>query len=502
MSAEESLQTKQLLVIENTQYKFIVSVTEDNLRLFIEGEIKGSDLINKNDLINQILQKYPNVELDQSVFDEIVKIAQKSNVIKKRRIAKGHLPEQGIDGKILLLVRAYGDITSPSISESGKHSFSEINSFENVVEKQVIARIYPPKKGVDGKDVFGKIIQSKPGNPAKITLDKTAQIQSGTGNDTASTGYDRIISLVEGIVVYKSNNIKVTDELVIQEDIDNRTGNINFIGKVIINGDVNPGFSVFAKKGIVVKGAVQKATIHSTKGDIELKSFAIGDSNSAIKTGHNCYANVIHEFDVEAHENIQVKKEAVDCTLRAGKFIDLRTAHLIGGHALVVGGLECLELGNDVGKDTKISLCSIVESSIEFTKLLTNIVSHQKTIKLLELHVGPYVAESARIQQLKGEFKIRMEELFQKLKSVKESLKSLIVQRDKILKSATLDPNCRINIKKCLHAGVTFIANESKLTMHDSVKGPISVIYNEAKKEIEIVSFKEFEFSEENNGKK
>ena len=51
-----------------------------------------------------------------------------------------------------------------------------------------------------------------------------------------------------------SGKISIKPELTISGDLDFRYGNIDFIGKVIVSGDVLQGLNIKAGKGIEVRG--------------------------------------------------------------------------------------------------------------------------------------------------------------------------------------------------------------------------------------------------------
>jgi hypothetical protein len=316
------------------------------------------------------------------------------------------------------------------------------------------------------------------GVPIKVSLDKTLQVLPGPGPEHTDQTFDRIIAKSEGMLIQKKNELSITNTLEIKGDVDFHCGNIDFYGTVIVQGDVLPGFSVIGRKGVLVKGNLQKGTLRSEQGDIEIKGFAIGAAGSSIFCGGQLSANIMHEIKAEVLGKILINKEAVDCELRCHKCISAPNARIFGGNLYVVHGLEAKEIGNDVGQPTTIIFSTAVEMSNEYSALISNIASHHKTIQLLELHIGPYVAQSARIQLLKSPFKEKMQEMLRKLHAVQDSLKKLEAQKDKILSNVQLDPLCRLNAKSKINQGVIVTANKEEFKFKDLVAGPISVVYD------------------------
>ncbi len=75
----------------------------------------------------------------------------------------------------------------------------------------------------------------------------------------------RLISKVTGHVSLEGDKIFVSDEYIIQTDVDTSTGDIEYNGNVKILGCVRAGFSVKATGNISVSGAVEGAIITAGK---------------------------------------------------------------------------------------------------------------------------------------------------------------------------------------------------------------------------------------------
>ena len=478
MTTEDPKELKSIFKADHVKFALDVKITQDNLKLFIDVTPTGNNIVERKDLLDILQNQFPSVEFDKAVLDEICKLSVTSKAILKRRIARGYAAEPGIDGKLLILVKAYSGTGTPGFDSHGKFSLSSLNLFDNVAIDQVVARVYPPKSGKDGKDVLGKVIKSPVGVPVKVSLDKSLQLLPGPGPEHSDQTYDRIVAKSEGMLINKKNDLSIKDTLEIKGDVDFHCGNIDFYGTVVIQGDVLPGFSVIGRKGIVIKGSLQKGSLRSEQGDIEIKGFAIGGSDSNIFCAGQFTANILHEIKAEVLGKIIINKEAVDCDLRCHKYISAPNGRILGGHFYVVHGMEAKEVGNDVGQSTNIRFSTSAEISSEYSVILANISSHIKTIQLLELHIGPYVAQSSRIQLLNSPLKEKMLKMLRKLKSVQESLKKLEAQKDQMISNAQLDPLCRLNAKSKINQGVVVAANKDSFSFQDLVAGPISVVYD------------------------
>ena len=126
-----------------------------------------------------IREAAPKAELHEAVIDDILKCLKLGEKVHERRIAKGTEPQPGANGKLLLLVKKFGSKAEVSVDSKGFAKFSELALFDNVQKGQQVARIYPPKPGVDGANALGEPIPAATGAPIKVTLDKSLNCADG-----------------------------------------------------------------------------------------------------------------------------------------------------------------------------------------------------------------------------------------------------------------------------------------------------------------------------------
>jgi len=483
MSAENLEELKSVFKKDLSKFVLEAKVSKDNLKLFIDVTPHLTPIVDRAEILNPLKEAFPNSEFDTAVIDEICKNCVTGKPMLRRRVSRGSEPVDGVNGKLLLLVKNYSGTGEPGEDDEGKFSFAELNLFDNIKIDQIVARVYPPKDGKDGMDVLGKPLKAKPGVPVKVTLDKSLELLKGSGLKEDENLFDRIVAKAEGLLMNQNGQLSVKEDLDIKGDVDFHCGNIDFIGKVTIAGDVLPGFRVVAQKGISVRGNMQKATLISKAGDIEIKGYAIGSPDTYVSCGGNFTVTIAQEVHAAAHGNITVTKEAIDCTFRTHQYIAMPTGRIVGGHCYVVHGVDAKEVGNDVGQQTIVEFASEAETNVEFTRLLEKIEAHKKPLRLLEMHLGPFLQMPFKIKYLKGTFRTKMETLFAKMQDVRDSLQSLEQSRDEIMAAAVVNPDCRLNARVTLHPGTTALFRDTQHEFKDSVAGPVSVVFSPEKKE-------------------
>lgn len=444
------------------------------MKLFVDIEPSGKHIFQKEEILNIIKEFAPLADLHLGVIDDVVKHLSQGEKIVERRIAKGTPAVEGSDGKPLFLVKKLSAQGQVKIDHRGYANYADLHLFDNVQKGQQVARIYPPKNGTDGKDALGNSIASKLGKPFKFTVDKTLQIQEIKNKEHT---FQLLIAENEGYLADEGGKYSIKEELFIKDNIDFKCGSIEFIGKVKINGDVMQGFNITAKKGIEINGSVRGGSLTSLEGDIVVKGFVFGGSDSQIICGRSFIANVVQEVNAEIVGDIIIHKEAIDSNLRSEAAIFVPNGQLVGGQTLAVCGVEAKFISNEAGKETKIFICSDVETHTDYARLLASIESHEKAKKLLLAHLGPLAHNPVKLRLLKPPHDEHMKKLYTKLQEVDQSRIRLLAKKKTLLESAKKNEITRINYLDKCYAGTVIKSGDDEYTIKDSLDGPGSIEY-------------------------
>lgn len=215
-------------------------------------------------------------------------------------------------------------------SEDGTVDYRELGLVKNVKMGQALATATPPKEGVDGVNIFGQREQYIKGLP--VTL------QNGE-NTVISEDETQILAAIDGCVELRGQSVVVNDVYTVKGDVDSSVGNIDCLGSVVIHGDVREGFTVKAKKDIVIKGMIEGATIIcggkvtissgmngmgrgkiTAEGDVISKYF----ENATIKSNGDIYSDVIMNSTTVAKGSVILKggkSSIIGGTCEAGKMV-------------------------------------------------------------------------------------------------------------------------------------------------------------------------------------
>jgi hypothetical protein len=208
--------------------------------------------------------------------------------------------------------------------------------------------IHPAVPGTAGLRITGE----------KVAPKDVKKIGKVAGSHTAVDPDNplRIVAMADGHVIkQKDGTVDVQSLVTIRGDVDYSTGNLDFVGSLIITGDVRGDFTVKVKGNLDVHGNMEDARIVAG-GDVVLHKGCIGRGNGRVEAGGTIKVHHIMNQTISAAKDIILEKEAVNAKIETkGKF-DARHAVIIGGTIEAQDGADILDIGNAEGTKVQIRL--------------------------------------------------------------------------------------------------------------------------------------------------
>lgn len=259
-----------------------------------------------------------------------LRLVQSERYGEKVLLAKGLEPVDGEDGSIKYLFETQKNV-APQIKDDGKVDFFNLNLINNVVSGQDLAVKIPPTPGKPGCNVYGTDIKQKPGKDVAIIAGKNVELSEDLSKATA---------LVNGQVVLVDKKIHVFPLYEVKGDIDTSTGNIEFLGNVIIKGNVREGFTVKAEGNVEVNGAVEGAKI-TAGGNIVINRGIKGRGKGSLHAHGDIFVKYIEHSNVVCDGNLTVAEAIMHSNISVKGKVE------VGGRkGLIVGGI--IRSGEDV----------------------------------------------------------------------------------------------------------------------------------------------------------
>lgn len=298
--------------------------------------------------------------------EEIKNYCKEKEYSKELIAAHGKEPVNGIDAYV-----AYDfDISKEKKfkeSEDGTIDFRNLNNVINVSKDTVLCHIIPAEDGKNGTDVYGYPITCKKG--------RNASFNYGINTYISSDGL-KLLASTDGCVEYKNERVSVESVYKVN-NVDNATGNIDFIGNVIINGDVKAGFSVNAKGDIKIKGMVEGAFI-TADGDVVISKGMNGMGKGSIVAKGNITSKYIENAMIVSEKSVYAEV-LINSEVIAKESILLRgsTAAIIGGTSQAENVIYAKTIGNKANPETNL-IINLTKYQEEQKQIALNIQANKQ----------------------------------------------------------------------------------------------------------------------------
>lgn len=391
--------------------------------------------------------------------DKIKEILDREIYYTKMLVAQGKEAVNGQDGKINYLFKIRRDL-KPRVSKDGKADFYNLDLITNVKKGQQIAEIIPPTDGTEGQTVTGQKIPFKPGREARIVAGKNIQI-SNEG---------KIFSTIDGQPNIINGKLSVVPVLEIRGDVGPATGNINFLGSVIVNGNVKSGFKISVEKDIEVKGTVEAAELIA-KGNIVIRRGVQGRGMGLLKAGLDIAAGYLENVTAVAGQNIHITEAVMHSKISAEKkiIVDGRKGLFVGGAARVGEELIAKIIGSPMCTYTEIEAGLNPQKKQELQRINKaldtenhNINKTKQAISVLEKLNKKGVLPTDKTIIL-GRLKTTYKKLI-------ENRSKLLESKQKIEELLKCTGRAKISAADVVHPGVHIIIGNASLKIKDRVE--------------------------------
>ena len=386
---------------------------------------------------------------------------------QEQLLAKGVLPQPGKDGWFEMSVKTTGDRPEFQEDEKGKVDLRTQHRFTEIEPGQRLGIVHAPKEGVPGMTVTGLPIPAESGNPFNLIAGEGVILK-----------YDDRVAFAEkaGRALLYQRILSIVDQLVINGDLDLRTGNIDFHGFVEIKGDVPDDYLVKASRGMQISGTVGASLLESG-GPMEIGSMA-GKEKGEIKCHGDLKAGYLNQVRVTCYGNVLVSNEIRNSQVKATGRIFVERGAIVGGKCVAMEGIEAKVFGSDSGLRTQLVAGIYFPDADRFDYLHERLKIINRQLKKIHEAIGPLEKIAKLEEALEKASEMRMTILnqqWEKLELEKEQCASeLTASRHQVFSSR----NPKINVLKAIKEGVVVTLGDSTEEFKFGLSGPMSLIEN------------------------
>ncbi|MDR0685780.1 MAG: FapA family protein [Spirochaetaceae bacterium] len=419
-----------------------------------------SDMLRNNGVVYGINEELLKSFADRPVYKERICIAVSTK------------PVDGMNSYLDYFFETDPGSVRLSEGADGKVDFKELNIIQNVMKDQKLAVLHHAEKGRTGYTVTGKVLPARDGSDFPVTLGKNVRF--------AEDGVT-ILADINGQVIISNGKINVESVYTVDGSVGLKTGNILFLGNVIVTGNVEEGFSVKASGNIEVYGLADKATL-ITEGGIIVRQGITGKKNEHVSAGRSIWAKFIENATVSAGSMVVVSDGILNSTIDAGKCVVCqgKRAAIIGGHLRAVEEIRAKSLGSPSGNTETI--CEVgtdpkkksQRADLEEKKsgILNDIDSININIKTLN-----------SIKQQRGglpeDKEAYLRELIENSTKINEELKKINADIDEINAFLQNLPMIgRVSASAKVHPGVVIIIREIRYSINSDYRASTFILEN------------------------
>lgn len=248
-------------------------------------------------------------------------------------VARGKEVQRGKDGwfEYLFAPEEYG---VPKIREDGTVDYTSMSALQNVRSGEKVAVYHHAQQGSSGYTVYGAEVRAKP----------VKELPPLRGKGVEREG-DEYYAQMDGKIEAKKGKIDIQKVHEIAGDVTLIVGKVEFLGDVIINGNVESGVVIQAGRNIEIHGTAGSATLLAG-GDVIISRGIQGGGR--ISAQGSVFADFIENTTVEAGGTVlsntilNANIFARDKVITTGK-----KGAVIGGYVHGFNGIEAMTAGSD-----------------------------------------------------------------------------------------------------------------------------------------------------------
>jgi uncharacterized protein (DUF342 family) len=426
-----------------------VDISGDKMKAFITlTEPDGGVMLTPDEILERMNDKGILFGINK---EKINGLCENPTFDEEILIAEGQKAANGKNGEVIFNFNSNTE-RKPKVLEDGKVDFMELNLIQNVKQNQVLCTITEPVPGTPGINVLNQQVKALDGKAPKLPRGKNVKV-----NEEG----DAIISVIDGSVELIDGKVNVYATYEVPDNVDASTGNVNFVGNVVVRGNVQTGFEITAGGNIEVWGVVEGATLRA-EGDIILKRGIQGGGRGFLYSGNNIISRYVENSILTAAGNITAEA-IMHSNVKCGNSVEL-----VGSKGLIVGGslkvskeISAKVIGSSMSTTTDIEVGVNPALRERYKELKDNIKQMEEDMKKADQAVvllkklekaAPLSPDKMAILNksinTKEHFKIQIEDMKEELVSIDETLKEEV--NGKIHVQSIMYPGTKVAIGTCL----------------------------------------------------
>ena len=448
---------------------YVLRITETRMealitlyRRFSAEEIRT--LLTENGVVYGILE------------ETLAMLAQGKQNYDEILIAAGTIAQNGQDGYFEYHFDSEPK-SEPIVLPDGSVDYNLLGKMELVANEQLLATYHPATPAVTGADVLGNTIEGRDGRELP-----PLQCKRCAPDETGNQYY----ASAEGNVTVEDGRLTVSPVFVIKGNLDANTGDVDFHGDVLVQGNVYAGVTVKTTGSITVEGHVETASLFAGN-DVILRNGMQGAGSGIIHAGGNVMARFLEQIQVFAGNEVNVGA-LLNCDVEAGRNVVIagNRGTIIGGTVRAVEQITAASIGNRATVTTQL----VIGLEFDFRHKMEEIDCRIE--EYLNIIADATQEEKRFANQLKTQpddkelIQQKAEQMRRKI-NFQLKLKETAMERDRLIDIHQRSADGKVIVSGMANVGCVIVINGIRQTLRSEYR---NVTFKKVKQEIWITSNK------------
>jgi uncharacterized protein len=446
--------------IEKVDGSAVVSVSADELEawLTLSSPKGGGEPVQ----IGQVLKALSAAGVREGIDRPALEAALERGLWGRQILAaKGTPGEPSQDGRIDYHFPLPDEKLKPVETEDGRVDFRNLNLIHNVKRGDVLAVRTPAVPGKAGLTVTGHALLPKPVRDSKLV---------GGQNTLVDPTGCHLLATANGHVNLTDGKVVVLAIFVVEHDVDFSIGNVDFVGNVLVNGDVKSGFVVKAGGDIEIRGLIESAQV-TAGGNLLVKNGILGTGHCQIRAKGNIVARYVEGADLEAGGNVIVQDSIIRSQVKANGAIKVegRQGEIIGGHLQALDEITARVIGSDFSIPTILELGIAPTLRKDYNLAVGQLHEKQRALTSLEGFIREYQSHVEKGREVSEAWKRAIAQRLVEYEKVRSEVETLTATVETFEAELVRVQQGQVKAYANVYPGVTITLGRSTLTVQDLI---------------------------------
>jgi uncharacterized protein (DUF342 family) len=394
--------------------------------------------------------------------DSIKEALEEKNWNYKILVAEGKAPVNGKDAKLVYKFPLPSERIGPKVDEKGNVDYYDLGLIHNVKMGELLVEKIPGDDGIPGISILGTEIPAKKGKDIRLPRGSNTVMDEDELN---------LYATIDGHVTIVDNKVVVDPVLDINGDVDFSTGDIDFVGNVCINGNINPGFKVNSGGDVEVRGFIDGAEV-TAAGSIMVRGGITGCMKTLIKARDSIHARFVENSRLDAGRDILIREAIMQSFIKAGENVKVsaRRALIVGGTIQAGREVEAKVIGSQLATQTIVEVGVNPHLRDEYQELKQAKEEKEKTMDILNHNLQMFQRSGVSPENLSEARRIRLIKMLDDLKSVRKELEQITDRIIAIESEFRKTKAAKVRVMEVVYPGVRISIGQSIYIVNDPIK--------------------------------